>query len=153
MQLPWMRDEEWPGPGCFCGKTGCMEKWVSGTGFARDYKEVTGETLTSREIMEAFDLGEEKAAAAVERYEDRLARGLAQVINVLDPDIFVFGGGMSKVKRLYQDLPAKVEKYVFGREAETPMVPARYGDSSGVRGAAWLWPSLGVAGAARVGWK
>ena len=103
--LPWARDGEYPGPDCYCGRQGCMEMWVSGTGFARDYKAVTGEGLSSWEIMEAFEGREEKAVAAVSRYEDRLARGLAQVINVLDPDIFVFGGGMSKVKRLYQDLP------------------------------------------------
>ena len=149
--LPWAKEGEFPGPDCYCGRQGCMELWVSGTGFARDYKVVTGEALSSRDIMEAFEHGDQKAVAAVDRYEDRLARGLAAVINVLDPDIFVFGGGMSKVKRLYQDLPGRVEKYVFGREAETPMVPAKYGDSSGVRGAAWLWPGLGVAGAGRAG--
>lgn len=144
MQLPWARGEqEYPGPECYCGARGCMEKWVSGTGFARDYAAVTGETLSSKEIMEAFERGDESAVAAVDRYDDRLARGLAQVINILDPDIFVFGGGMSKVQRIYQELPGRVQKYVFGREAETPMVAAKYGDSSGVRGAAWLWPSFG----------
>ena len=90
--------------------------------------------------MEAFDRGEEKAAGAVDRYEDRLARGLAQLINVLDPDVFVFGGGLSKVKRLYQELPGLIAPYVFGGEADTALLPAKYGDSSGVRGAAWLWP-------------
>ena len=152
MQLPWAKGEqECPGPECYCGRRSCMEKWVSGSGFARDYAAVTGEALTSKQIMEAFERGDEKAVAAVERYEDRLARGLAQVVNILDPDIFVFGGGMSKVGRLYQELPGRMEKYVFGREADTVMVPARYGDSSGVRGAAWLWPSAGMQGSPGVG--
>lgn len=140
MPLPWAAPEEYPGPPCYCGKRGCMEMWVSGTGVARDYLEVTGQTRTAREIMTAFNHGEAEAVAAVDRLEDRLARGLACVIGVLDPDVLVFGGGLSKVKRLYAEVAKRLPKYVFGGEAETPLVPAKYGDSSGVRGAAWLWP-------------
>ena len=139
--LPWATEDENPGPACYCGKRGCMEMWVSGTGVARDYREVTGKTHTSREILAACDAGDGEAVAAVERLEDRLARGLAHLINVLDPDVLVFGGGLSKVERLYRQVPLLLPKYVFGGEAETPLLQAKYGDSSGVRGAAWLWPN------------
>ena len=138
--LPWASGEELPGPECYCGKRGCMELWLSGTGLARDYQVVTGEALSSREIVEAAEQGEGKAAAAMDRYYDRLARGLAHVVGVLDPDVFVFGGGMSQVARLYEEVPGRMVKYVFGGEVETPLVQAKFGDSSGVRGAAWLWP-------------
>jgi fructokinase len=138
--LPWQRPEENPGPACYCGKRGCMEMWVSGTGIALDYKEVTGRTRTTREIVSDFEAGDEVAAASVERFEDRLARGLANVINILDPDVIVIGGGVSRVQHIYQALPGLLPKYVFGGEASTPILPAMYGDSSGVRGAAWLWP-------------
>jgi fructokinase len=139
--LPWPRQEECPGPACYCGKRGCMEMWVSGTGIALDYKTVTGRTRTAREIVSEFEAGERDAAAAIERFEDRLARGLAQVINILDPDVIVIGGGVSRVEHLYQALPKKLPQYVFGGEAATPVLQAKYGDSSGVRGAAWLWPN------------
>jgi fructokinase len=139
--LPWPKPEEYPGPLCYCGKRGCMEMWVSGTGIALDYKTITGTTLTTREIVAEFEAGKRDAAAAMERFEDRLARGLAQVINILDPDVIVIGGGVSRVKHLYEELPKKLPAYVFGGEVSTPVVPAVYGDSSGVRGAAWLWPS------------
>lgn len=139
--LPWPRQEECPGPACYCGKRGCMEMWVSGTGIALDYKTVTGRTRTAREIVSEFEAGEQDAAAAIERFEDRLARGLAQVINILDPDVIVIGGGVSRLEHLYQALPKKLPQYVFGGEAATPVLQAKYGDSSGVRGAAWLWPN------------
>ncbi len=139
--LPWPTEAENPGPACYCGKRGCMEMWVSGTGVARDFREVTGKTQTSREILAACEAGDGEAVAAVERLEDRLARGLAHLINVLDPDVLVFGGGLSKVERLYRQVPLLLPKYVFGGEAETPLLQAKYGDSSGVRGAAWLWPN------------
>jgi fructokinase len=138
--LPWPRAEECPGPLCYCGKRGCMEMWVSGTGIALDYKTVTGRTRTTREIVSEFEAGERDAVATMERFEDRLARGLAQVINILDPDVMVIGGGVSKVKHFYPQLLKKLPEYVFGGEASTPILPAVYGDSSGVRGAAWLWP-------------
>lgn len=140
MPLPWASAEELPGPDCYCGKRGCMEMWVSGTGVARDYLAVTGRAKTARQIMEDFDAGDADAAGAVDRLEDRLARGLGCVIGTLDPDVLVFGGGLSKVKRLYAAVAEKLPQYVFGGEAATPLVQAKFGDSSGVRGAAWLWP-------------
>jgi fructokinase len=118
-----------------------MEMWVSGTGIALDYRTVTGKTLTTQEIVTQFEAGDREAAAAMGRFEDRLARGLAQVINILDPDVIVVGGGVSRVKHIYRELPKKLKEYVFGGEASTPILPAMYGDSSGVRGAAWLWPN------------
>jgi fructokinase len=119
-----------------------MEMWVSGTGVARDYKESVGKQKIAREIMSDFEAGDAAAIAVVQRFEDRLARGLAQVINILDPDVVVFGGGLSKAQHLYQSIPKRVAAYVFGGEADTPILQAKYGDSSGVRGAAWLWPNL-----------
>ena len=139
--LPWQRPEEYPGPVCYCGKRGCMEMWVSGTGIALDYKTVTGRTRTTQEIVSEFEAGDREAAAAIQRFEDRLARGLAQVINILDPDVIVIGGGVSKLEDIYREIPKKLPAYVFGGEASTPVLPAVFGDSSGVRGAAWLWPS------------
>ena len=115
--------------------------WVSGTGIALDYNNATGKARTTREIVADFEAGEGAAVAAMERFEDRLARGLAQVINILDPDVIVIGGGVSRVKHIYQELPKKLAAYVFGGEVSTPVLPAMYGDSSGVRGAAWLWPN------------
>ena len=139
--LPWPKPEESPGPACYCGKCGCMEMWVSGTGIALDYRTMTGRVKTTQEIVLEFETGDREAVAVMERFEDRLARGLAQVINILDPDVIVIGGGVSKVKHIYLELPKKLAAYVFGGEMATPVVPAMYGDSSGVRGAAWLWPS------------
>jgi fructokinase len=138
--LPWQKPEENPGPACYCGKRGCMEMWVSGTGIALDYQEVTGRTRTAREIVSDFEAGDAAASAALERFEDRLARGLANVINILDPDAIVIGGGVSRVQHIYQALPELLPKYVFGGEVSTAILAAMYGDSSGVRGAAWLWP-------------
>lgn len=139
--LPWPSADEYPGPLCYCGKRGCMEMWVSGTGVARDFLHVTGKSRTTREIVALADTGNSEALDALNRFEDRLARGLSTVINVLDPDILVFGGGLSLLKRIYTNLPSLLPKYVFGAEADTVLLPAKYGDSSGVRGAAWLWPA------------
>jgi fructokinase len=118
-----------------------MEMWVSGTGIALDYRTVTGIAKTTQAIVSDFEAGDPVATAAMERFEDRLARGLAQVVNILDPDVIVIGGGVSRVKHIYQKLPEKLMAYVFGGEVSTPILPAMYGDSSGVRGAAWLWPN------------
>jgi fructokinase len=139
--LPWPRPEENPGPACYCGKRGCMEMWVSGTGLALDYKTVTGRVRTSPEIVSDFEAGDAEAVGAMKRFEDRLARGLAQVIDILDPDVIVIGGGVSRVEHIYRELPKKLPAYVFGGEVSTPVLQAKYGDSSGVRGAAWLWPN------------
>jgi fructokinase len=139
--LPWPKPEEYPGPLCYCGKRGCMEMWVSGTGIALDYKTATGTTRTTQEIVSEFEAARPEAVTAIERFEDRLARGLAQVINILDPDVIVIGGGVSQVQHIYQAIPRKLPAYVFGGEVSTPILQAKFGDSSGVRGAAWLWPS------------
>jgi fructokinase len=138
--LPWAEASELPGPQCYCGRRGCMEMWVSGTGIARDYAEVTGRKLTTREITALDASGDHDAQAAIDRFLGRLGRGLAQVVNLLDPEVIVFGGGVSRLEQLYRDLPARIQPYVFGGDFDTPLRPAQFGDSSGVRGAAWLWP-------------
>ncbi len=138
--LPWMKPEEYPGPPCYCGYRGCVETWISGTGLEADYERATGTKLLGKEIVARSGAGEAAALASLERYEDRLTRSLAQLINILDPDIIVIGGGVSQVPRLYRNVPSRLKQYVFGREADTPVVVAKHGDSSGVRGAAWLWP-------------
>ena len=139
--LPWQTEEEYPGPPCYCGKRGCLEVWISGTGFAQDYERATGRPLDSPAIIAASEAGEAAAIAAVERYEDRLGRGLAHIVNVLDPDVIVIGGGMSRVPRIVQSAPRKMSPHVFGKNGATPIFAAKHGDSSGVRGAAWLWPA------------
>jgi fructokinase len=138
--LPWARPDEYPGARCYCGRDGCLEMWISGTGLAADYARATKKSLTGAEIAALGAAGEPEALRAIERYEDRLARGLSYVVNLLDPDVIVLGGGVSQIPRLYQNVPAKLRDYVFGKEADTPVLPAKHGDSSGVRGAAWLWP-------------
>ena len=138
--LPWMRADEFPGPPCYCGKNGCIETWISGTGLEKDYERATKLSLRGPEILARGEAGEPAALAVLDRFEDRLARGLAGVINLLDPDVIVMGGGASQIPRIYKYVPARLKDYVFGKEADTPLVPAKHGDSSGVRGAAWLWP-------------
>jgi fructokinase len=137
--LPWPRDEEFPGPACYCGKRGCIETWVSGTGLENDYARATSTRATAVEIARWADEGKADAVTAFERYEDRLARSLIHVVHVLDPDVIVIGGGISNVSRLYGSLPAHLRSYAFGGDMDTPIVPAMHGDVSGVRGAAWLW--------------
>ena len=134
--LPWPTAEELPGPECFCGRRNCLELWISGPGFARDHG--TGEDAAT--IAEAAAAGDPAASASLDRYVDRLARGLAVVADILDPDIFVLGGGMSNVATLYERLPAAIAGYTFSDVFTTPVRKAQHGDSSGVRGAAWLWP-------------
>ena len=139
--LPWMTPDEFPGPACWCGQSSCIEKWISGTGFAEDYARSAGAPrITGAEIVALARNGDATARDALERYANRLARALAHVINVLDPDVIVLGGGMSNVDELYDLVPGQLPRYVFGGEAATPVVRNRHGDSSGVRGAAWLWP-------------
>jgi fructokinase len=138
--LPWMRAGEFPGPPCYCGRNGCIETWISGTGLEADYQRATSVSLKGPKIISQSAAGELAALAALDRFLDRLTRALGQVINLLDPDVIVMGGGASQIPRLYRDVPARLKEYVFGREADTPILPAKHGDSSGVRGAAWLWP-------------
>lgn len=139
MPLPWMTKEEYPGIQCWCGQVGCLECYVSGTGFEREYTMQTGNKLTGSEIMAAVSKGDSQAMLTLERYESRLARGLAVVVGILDPDVIVFGGGMSNIDNLYADLPKLIGEYVFSDTFDTPIRKAVHGDSSGVRGAAWLW--------------
>jgi fructokinase len=138
--MPWMRADEYPGPECYCGRRGCIETFISGSGLEADYHRATSTSLKGEEIVARCEAGEEAALASLARYEDRLTRSLAQLVNVLDPDVIVLGGGVSQVPRLYRNVPHRLKEYVFGKEADTPVVVARHGDSSGVRGAAWLWP-------------
>jgi fructokinase len=144
--LPWPTSDEWPGPPCYCAKRGCIEAWLSGPGFERDHAERTGVTLSGREIVRAAAGGEAGAAATLARYHDRLGRALAALIHVLDPDVVVLGGGMSNIPGLPEAAYAAVPRYLFAAGAgsepvATRVVRAAHGDSSGVRGAAWLWPS------------
>jgi fructokinase len=136
--LPWPQADELPGRACYCGKRGCIETWVSGPGIALDYRECSTRDLTAQAIIHAAGTGDAVAQATVDRYVDRLARALASVINILDPDCIVVGGGLSNYARLFEAVPARWGRYVFSDRVETRMVPAKYGDSSGVRGAAWL---------------
>jgi fructokinase len=134
--LPWPADMERPGPACYCGKHGCIETWLSGPGLARDLSGHSGRHLRADAIASLDDVD---CLAAMQRYEDRLARGLAHVINVLDPDVIVLGGGLSNIARLYENVPRRWGRYVFSDTVATRLVPPLHGDSSGVRGAAWLW--------------
>lgn len=138
--LPWPRDDERPGPPCYCGKCGCIETFLAGPSLARDHRLHTGETCDANDIAQRAEAGDAAALASMIRYEDRMARGLASVINLLDPDVIVMGGGVSNIARLYREVPSRLGQYVFSDTVSTPIVPARHGDSSGVRGAAWLWP-------------
>jgi fructokinase len=135
MPLPWPQAGEHPGPACWCGRRGCLELWVSGPGLARDAGQAT------EAVIDAARAGDPAATAALDRYVDRLARGLAVVCDILDPDVIVLGGGMSNVAELYARLPAAIAPHVFSDVFTTPVRPALHGDSSGVRGAAWLWPA------------
>ena len=141
--LPWPDPAkgELPGPACYCGKRGCLETFLSGPGFARDYENHGGEAAAPERIWTLAQAGQPAAEAALERHLDRLARGLATVINLVDPDCIVLGGGLSNLPHLYEALPRKLPAYVFSDSLDTPVLKPKFGDSSGVRGAAWLWPA------------
>ncbi len=136
--LPWPRADELPGPACYCGKHGCIETWLSGPGMAQDHLCVTAQALDTATIVALAQAGDAACIATLERYEDRLARALAHLINILDPDVIVLGGGMSNIARLYENVPRLWGQYVFSDRVDTRLVANCYGDSSGVRGAAWL---------------
>ena len=140
--LPWPTHQELPGRKCYCGKRGCIETWLSGPGFANDHQQHNNlnEALSAKEIVLLAEQGDESAQASLQRYEERLAKSLASIINVIDPDVIVLGGGMSNIQRLYQNVPKLWDEYIFSDHACTKLVPPKHGDSSGVRGAAWLWP-------------
>jgi fructokinase len=137
--LPWPKDEERPGPACYCGKSSCVETYLSGPGLARDYREATGRELDAVAIAERAASGDDAAEGALARYEDRMARALATVLNVLDPDVVVLGGGMSRLARLYESVPRLWQAWAFSDRVTTPLRSPVHGDASGVRGAAWLW--------------
>jgi fructokinase len=137
--LPWPRDDERPGLSCFCGQHGCIETFLSGTGLTRHYLAAGGKAKRAQDIIQQVEAGEPLATRLINDYEDRMARALASVINIIDPHVIVLGGGMSNVSRLYDNVPKLWTKYVFSDHVATRLVPPKHGDSSGVRGAAWLW--------------
>jgi fructokinase len=139
--LPWPRAEELPGAECYCGKRGCIETFLSGSGLTRDYLARSGRRETAVAIAEAAAAGDTQANECLRLYADRLARSLAAIVNVLDPDAIVLGGGLSHLACLYTTVPARLGSYTFSADRGTPILRARHGDSSGVRGAAWLWPA------------
>ena len=139
--LPWPNADESPGPQCYCGRRGCLETWISGPAFERDFERATGRSLRGSEIVSASAAGDAEADVALERLEDRIARGLSTVVDIVDPDVIVLGGGLSRIDRLYSgNISARLRDYGFGGGVETPIRRNLHGDSSGVRGAAWLWP-------------
>lgn len=139
--LPWPRLDEYPGEICYCGKHGCIETWLSGPALERLYALRAREKVKAQDIAQRAQAGERNARDLLELYVDRLARALASIINVIDPDVIVLGGGVSNIASLYRDVPAKWGEYVFSDRVDTRLLQARHGDSSGVRGAAWLWPA------------
>jgi fructokinase len=138
--LPWPEPAEWPGSLCYCGRRGCIETLLSGPALAGDHRAATGQDLSAAAIAAAAAAGDAAAGVSLARYADRLARALAGVINLIDPDVIVLGGGLSNVTALYDLVPARWGRYVFADAVTTLLMPPHYGDSSGVRGAAWLWP-------------
>lgn len=133
--LPWPTAEEMPGPACYCGKRGCIETYLSGPGLARDH----GAQLDAQQIVQACEQGDVQAQNTMQRYYDRMARALAHVINILDPEAIVLGGGLSNIQSLYTEIPKRWGQYVFSDTVSTHLLPPKHGDASGVRGAAWLW--------------
>lgn len=142
--LPWQDSEERhfsDTTPCYCGQSGCIEQFVSGTGLCADYLKRSGKSLKGKEIAELAEKGDPLAVQSLEAFERRLAKSIASVVNILDPDVIVLAGGASNIERLYNNVPKLLPEYTFGRECHTPIKAAVHGDSSGVRGAAWLWPN------------
>lgn len=137
--LPWMAPDEFPGPRCYCGRSGCIERFVSGPALAEDHARATGASLEPAKIASAAAAGDASCASTLERYERRLARALAHVINLLDPDVIVLGGGISNIDRILERVPRLWADWVYSDTVDTALVRAAHGDASGVRGAAWLW--------------
>ncbi len=137
--LPRMHADEYPGPTCYCGREGCVETYLCGGALAADYGRRSGEKIAAEEVALRADAGDPLALEALDAYRDRLARALASVVNIVDPDVVVLGGGVSNIDRVYQGLERLVGEYAFTDALATPVVKNRHGDSSGVRGAAWLW--------------
>ncbi len=139
--LPWPQDIELPGANCYCGRQGCIETWLSGPGMVRDHELHNNVFLNPEMLDSKACFGDEEANKTLQRYENRMARSLAHVINILDPDAIVLGGGMGNIKRLYKNVPEIWSEYIFSDVVNTPLLVPDHGDSSGVRGAAWLWNS------------
>jgi fructokinase len=137
--LPWPQPDELPGPPCYCGRSGCIETFLSGPGLAADHRRHGGGDRDGRAIAAGAEAGDLQCQATLDRYAERLARALATVINIFDPDTIVLGGGLSAIVALYETAPRLWVPFVFSDEVATRLLPPRYGDSSGVRGAAWLW--------------
>lgn len=138
--LPSPTPEDEPAPACYCGRSGCIETYLAGPWLQREHAQRTGRDVPAAQVAQLAAAGDERANAVIERYCERLARALASVINVVDPDAIVLGGGVSGIARLYERVPQLWERYVFSDRVATPLLAAKHGDSSGVRGAAWLWP-------------
>ncbi|MBM3750702.1 MAG: ROK family protein, partial [Acidimicrobiia bacterium] len=138
--LPWPDATEWPGQTCYCGRTGCIETWLSGPALAREYTLAAGDVVPGEVVVARAGAGEPAACETLATWEGRLARSLATVINLLDPDVIVVGGGLSRIPGIYERVPARWAEWTFSDVVSTRFVPAAYGDASGVRGAAWLWP-------------
>jgi fructokinase len=143
LPLPWPAGDERPGPACYCGRRGCVETFLSGPGLVRDHRERTGESLEAGDLAARAAAGDAAAGATVDRYVDRMARALAVVIDTIDPDTIVLGGGLSNMDVLYERVPERWGTHVFSDRVDTPLRRARHGDASGVRGAAFLWPRSG----------
>jgi fructokinase len=137
--LPWPQSDELPGPACYCGRSGCIETFLSGPGLAADHRRHGGDATTSEQIVAAAEAGDTACRATLDRYAERLARALAHLVNILDPDAVVLGGGLSGIKRLYAEVPRRWGRFVFSDTVLTKLLAPKHGDSSGVRGAAWLW--------------
>lgn len=138
--LPWPEADEIPGAVCYCGRSGCIETFLSGPGMAAEHRRGTAQNLDPAEIAHAANHGDSACRATLERYIDRLARSLAMVINLIDPDAICLGGGLSQIGSLYRKVPQRWGRHVFSDRVDTRLLAPQYGDSSGVRGAAWLWP-------------
>lgn len=137
--LPWPKQDELPGMPCYCGKKGCIETFLSGPALAKHHEQNTGVSLSTLEIVARAETGDKSCEATLKIYENRLARGLAHIINILDPGAIVLGGGLSNIQRLYENVPLIWQEYVFSDHVSTQLLPPVFGDSSGIRGAAWLW--------------
>ncbi len=138
--LPWANQNERPGPNCYCGRKGCLETFLSGPGMSQSHDPISGSGPTAKEIVALAEQGDAAALRTLATFERRLAKAFANIINILDPDIIVCGGGVSNLERLYENVPILWQEYSFSDSIDTPLAKAKYGDSSGVRGAAWLWP-------------
>lgn len=140
--LPWPVDHEFDGHDCWCGRTGCLETYISGTGLEHDYYRITNDKLNAKNILEKAEKGDIVAESVMQVLEDRIGRGLAMIINILDPDAIILGGGLSNIERLYTNVPRKWPGYVFSNSIETKLLKPKYGDSSGIRGAAYLFHDM-----------